>query len=299
MERQKLNVDVPRAITDFEEAAKEFELKEKLYRIIFRGKGLEFDRYRDYSQDEDATNIDWKASMRAQKLIAKQYIEERDLKVIFAIDVSENMLLGSSEKLKCEYAAELVIALSNLILNSNDRVGFVLYSDKIVEYIPPKRGNNHFFLLSDKLSDSKIYGGGSNTGVVLDFLLDYLGESIDSVFIVSDFIKVNKSHLKKFYLVAHKFETMAIMVKDLIDKTFPDLDREVVIEDPVTREQILINPKKVKEIYEKNSLEQEKIVREVMKEGDIDFLELTTDKAFAFRLAGFLSERINLRRMAI
>ena len=77
MEKEKLNVDIPRAISDFEAAAKEFELKEKIYKIIFRGKGLDFDRYRDYAPDEDATSIDWKASKRANKLIAKQYIEER------------------------------------------------------------------------------------------------------------------------------------------------------------------------------------------------------------------------------
>ena len=90
--KQKLNVNAPKAITDFEAVAKEFELSEKLYRIIFRGKGLEFDKYREYSPDEDASNIDWKASLRSNKLMAKQYIEERELNIIFVVDVSENML---------------------------------------------------------------------------------------------------------------------------------------------------------------------------------------------------------------
>ena len=103
MIRQKLNVNIPRAITDFEAAAKEFELKEKLYRIIFRGKGLEFDKFRDYSPDEDASNIDWKASLRANKLTARQYIEERNLNIVFVFDVSESMIFGSLDKLKNEY----------------------------------------------------------------------------------------------------------------------------------------------------------------------------------------------------
>lgn len=296
--KQRLNVDVPSAISDFEAAAKEFELKEKLYRIIFRGKGLEFDKYRDFSPDEDASSIDWKASMRASKLIAKQYIEERDLNILFAVDISENMLLGSSAKLKCEYAAEIFAALSHLIINSNDRVGIVLYNDEIREFIPPKGGNNHFYILMDVLSNPEIYGKASRFDRVLDFLLNYV-RGIDAVVFLSDFIRVKVNVTNNLFLVAHKFESVGIMVKDLLDKTFPDVDREIVIEDPVSGEQILMNPKKVKYVYERNAFEQEKIVKEIFKRADIDLLELMTHQPFAFSLAGFLGERVKMKKFII
>ena len=78
----------------------------------------------------------------------------------------------------------------------------------------------------------------------------------------------------------------------MLDKTFPDVDREIVIEDPATKEQILINPKLIKQIYEKNAIELENMVKGIFRKGEVDLLELTTDKSFAFPLASFLSERV-------
>lgn len=198
-EKKKLNVDVSRAISDFETVAKEFELKEKLYKIIFRGKGLEFDSYRDYAPDDDASMIDWKASKRANKTLIKRYVEERDLNIIFVIDVGENMVLGSADKLKCEYAAELVSAFSHLIITSNDKVGFVLYSDDIKDYIPPRKGLNHLYFLVDILSDPSLYGGASRLDKALDFLLENLDESINFVVFVSDFTRINENIEKDLF----------------------------------------------------------------------------------------------------
>ncbi len=293
---QKLNVDVPGAITEFEDAAKEFELKEKLYRIIFRGKGMEFDKYRDYAPDEDASNIDWKASLRSNKLIAKQYIEERELNIIFIFDVSENMLLGSADKLKCEYAVEVFAALAHLIISSNDRVGVVLFNDGIRNYIPPKGGNNQLFNIVDILSDPSTYSGGSRVDKLLKFILAYLGKNVDAVIFISDFIRMDERVLNDLFLVSNKFESVAIMVRDMLDKTFPEIDREIVIEDPITKEQILINPKMIKGIYEKSALEKERIVKGIFRKANIDLLELMTNKPFAFNLAGFLSERVNMAK---
>ncbi len=292
MTERKLNIDVAGAISDFEDAAKEFELKEKIYKILFRGKGLEFESYREYATDDDASDIDWKASKRGNKLLVKRYIEERDLGIVFLIDVSENMVLGSGEKLKCEYAAELIVAFAHLILNSNDKIGFIFFSDKVKDYIPPKKGINQLYLLVDMLSDPLMYGGGSNIKKALGFSLDYLDNSVNSIIIVSDFIKMHEDSIKELFLIAHKFESMGIMVKDPLDKTLPEINREIVIEDPVTGEQILINPMKTKGIYEKYAIQQENIVKTMFRKSDIDLLQLITDYPFVFPLAEFLKERV-------
>ncbi len=291
---EKLNVDVPKAITEFEAAAKEFELKEKLYRIIFRGKGLEFDKYRDYAPDEDASNIDWKASLRTNKLIAKQYIEERDLNIVFIVDISDNMVLGS-DKLKCELATEVFGALGHLIMSSNDRIGLVLYSNQVKQFFPPRGGNNNFFFLVDVLSDPATYGGEAKFDRALSFSLDYL-RNVDAVIFISDFIRVKENVLNNLFLASRKFESVAIMIRDLLDRTFPDVDREIVIEDPATGEQILINPRLIKSVYEKNALEMENMVKNIFRRSEVDLLELTTDKSFAFPLASFLGERVRIGR---
>lgn len=296
---KKLNVDIPGAVTELESYTKGLMIRKIIYKIIFRGKGLEFDGYRDYAPDDDAADIDWKSSTRANKILVKRYIEERDLKILFIIDVSDNMLFGSTEKLKCEYAAELSAALGHLILDYGDNVGFVLFSDKIIKSAVPKKGTRQFDLFVNDLSSPSLYGGMQEIEKVLDSLIDYFNIPLDAVFILSDFIGVRKNAGKVFNLFASKFETMAIIIKDPLDRTMPDVKEELVVEDPITKKQIIINPAIIKKQYEKNALEQENIVKKIFKESDIEFLELTTDKPFALYLAEFLKERAEKRKYVV
>ncbi len=293
---KRLNLDIVGNISEFELLIKEFLIRRIIYKTIFRGKGLEFEGYRDFAYDDDAADIDWKASTRANKLLIKQYTEERDLKIMFLVDISDNMLFGSTKKLKCEYAAELSATLAHLILNSNDKIGYVLFNDKAIKIILPEKGTKQFNMFVEDLSNPSVYGGISNIKKILEFLLDYLDNSINSVIIISDFIGVNKDISKTLNLFSSKFETIAIMVKDPLDKTMPKIKGEVVIEDPVTKEQIIVDPSVIGEIYEKNALEQEKIVKKIFFECGIEFLDLTTDKHFPFYLAEFLKERVEKRK---
>ena len=129
MNQKKLNVDIAGSISELQSMLKEFRLKKRIYKLFFRGKGLEFESYRVFSPDDDAADIDWKASSRSQQLLVKQYREERDLKIMFLIDVGSNMVLGSGKKVKCEFVTELAAAFSDVILSVNDRIGFFLFSD--------------------------------------------------------------------------------------------------------------------------------------------------------------------------
>ncbi len=296
---EKINLNIAESISEFELAIRKFLIKRVIYKIIFRGKGLEFDSYRDFTPNDDAADIDWKASVRANKLLIRQYTEERNLNIMFVVDVGDNMVFGSQEKLKCEYVAEMVAALSHLIITSGDRVGFILFSDKIVKTAMPEGGMEQFNLFVDFLSRPQIYGGDSKIGNVLDYLIDYLDESINCVIFVSDFIKLNKNFLDKINLISAKFETIALMVKDPLDISLPDIGREIIIEDPVTKEQMVINPRIARREYEKNAAEKEKIVIDIFKSCNVDFLRLTTDKSFVEPLANFLKERVEKRKYMV
>lgn len=299
VESKRLNLEVPKAVSDLEEAMQKFELRSILYKIIFRGRGLEFDSYRNYDPNDDASSIDWKASKRANKLLVKQYIEERDLKIIFLIDTSENMVFGSTDKLKCEYAAELSAALAHLILNNNDNIGFILYNKDIVKFVPPNKGLKQFQIFVDDLSDAVSYTGSSGIEKALDFLLSNADDSISAVIMVSDFLNVNSTHQKILGLIGSRFETIAVMVKDPLDKKLPDINTEVLIEHPVTHERILINPKLFGGVYEKISNQQEEAVKKIFEQSGIDLLSLTTDQYFVIPLVEFLKERIVLGKRRI
>jgi uncharacterized protein (DUF58 family) len=296
MEKKKsFNTDIPSRIAELQAAMKEFILRHRLYRILLRGKGLEFETFRKYAPDDDASSIDWKASMRSNSLLVKQYRDERNLKVIFVVDVGDNMVFGSSEKLKCEFAAEIVSAFSHLIITTGDRVGAIFFSDEVQDYMGPTSGLRHFNILVDKLTSPETYGKPSNLDVGLNFVLNYIRKNIDSIIVVSDFTTFSDESIKNLSLIAGKFETVALMVRDPLDRTLPDITGQLVIEDPKSGEQLLIDPKIAKSTYEKLAHEQEEIVRKTCEKNNIDFLELTTNKPFVVSLSEFLKSRLKKR----
>jgi uncharacterized protein (DUF58 family) len=224
----------------------------------------------------------------------RQYKEESDMKIIFAIDVGDNMVFGSTKKIKCEYAGEIAASLGHLIINSNDKLGFLLYSDKITKFSAPEGGAKTYDLFMEIVSDPNNYSGFSRLEPALDFLIDNVDPSVKSLIIISDFLKTKEDLKKKLQLIGSKFETIAIMVRDPLDKALPDISEEVIIEDPSSGEQVLINPKLAKHQYERNVMNQEQLVKKLFKESNIDLLEVTTDKPFVPVLAEFLKERLEV-----
>ena len=296
-DKRSLNINIGKSISDFKAAMKEFELKYKLYKIIIRGKALEFDSYRDYSTDEDAEAIDWKASMRANKLLAKKYREERNLKVVFLVDTGENMVFGSTAKLKCEYAVETMAAFAHLIIGSGDKIGYVLFNEKVNDYIKPGGGPKQFARFIADVSNPDNYHGMSNLNLALDFVISYVN-NIESLIIVSDFINFDEITAKKLSLVSNKVETVALMVKDPLDRGLPNISGELIVEDPKTGQQLLINPKLIRNAYGSYALKQENLLKAACIKFDIDLLELITDKGFVPYLSEFLKGRVKKINLA-
>ena len=292
IQKTRLNVDIAGAISEFLSVIKGFRLKKDIYKIVFRGKGLEFESYRDFVPDDDAQLIDWKASSRSQKLLVKQYKEERDLKVFFLVDVGDNMVFGSTNRLKCEYVAELVSSFSKLIMEANDRVGFFLFSEGVKHFIPPKRGEKHFHFFVDLLTNPKTYGGITNIDLALDFAMRYLDKSVHSVILISDFLRVSQQTEKKLGLLSNMFETIVIRVRDPLDFTLPDINQEIILQSPNTQEQVIINPGVAKSAYEKYAREQSKLVEQMFKKSEADYIDLFTNRGFSIPLAMFLKERL-------
>lgn len=295
--KKRINADVASSVAQLQAVMKQFLLRQKLYRILLRGKGLEFEAYRTYAQDDDARAIDWKASKRSNSLLVKQYRDEKNLKIVFIVDVGNNMVFGSQEKLKCEYAAEVVGALAHLIIHTGDRAGVAFFSDEIKGYIKPSGGDKHFHRLIDKLTDATTYGKTSNLRVGFDFAIDYLSRNIDSVVIVSDFINFDRTMIKPLSTVAAKFETVVLMIRDPLDDKMPPVSSEFVVEDPKTGQQLLINPKVAGRAYEKFSAMQKELVKEVSANHNIDFLELNTRDSIIPGLPEFLQGRANKKRI--
>ncbi|MBD3253266.1 DUF58 domain-containing protein [Candidatus Pacearchaeota archaeon] len=287
-----LSTDIPGKVSELELLLKKVLPRNVFWKIVL-GKGLEFDGYRDYTSSDDASLIDWKASVRSKKTLVRKYVEERDKKFVFFIDVSDNMIFGSTSQLKCEYAAEVSAALAHLILSDGDKVGYALYNKKIVKSKKPEVGNRLFSGMVYELSDPENYGGISDLKKVMDVGLQMLESDTSLVFLVSDFVRFDQSYKKNLELLAGLVETVAIIVRDPLDNTFPDINKEVVIEDPETGERLIINPKVAKRTYEANAQEQLDNVKKVFDDLNIDFIELLTTDSFPEKIANFLRERIS------
>jgi uncharacterized protein (DUF58 family) len=287
----KFVLNFPRAIAEFENAMQKFPVKKILYKNIFRGKGLEFDAYRVFEPDDDASLIDWKASLRANQILARKYIEERDLNVYFLVDVSSSMLFGSGEKLKAEFAAEFVGALSHLVLGAGDKIGLVMFNEDVVKILYPSRGKNQFALFAKFLSDESLYGGGFDLEKAIVNVLRTVNSPYTIFILVSDFISTRGEDIGKLKLMGRRFETLAVMVRDKLDGELPITNCQIAVQDPYTGRQMVLDPNIARDRYRSNVVKRKDMVKDMFKDSRIDVMELTTDEGFVIPVSSFLRRR--------
>jgi uncharacterized protein (DUF58 family) len=290
-------LDYARAISRFENAMNKFPVKKILYKIIFRGKGLEFDSYREFEADDDASMIDWKASLRANQILARKYVEERDLNVYFLVDVSNSMLFGSGKKLKAEFAAEFVAALSHLIIGAGDRIGLVMFNDDLVKILRASADKNQSALFRRFLSDPKLYGGGFDLDKAIEYCLRTVNTPYTIFILVSDFVKIKASSLRNLKLMGHRFETLAFLVRDKFDEELPNTKLQFSISDPYSGRQMILDPQIAGQKFKENVALQKKMLNDMFKHSSIDHIEFKSNEDFAIPLSTFLRQRARGSRL--
>lgn len=265
------------------------------YRSVFRGRGLEFEDYRDYSGSDDASLIDWKASVRSNKLLIKQFTEERNLNVFFLIDVSSSMVYSSFDKLKIEYAGEIIAAISFMVLNSGDSIGYALFNDHIIKSAPPTRGMAQYHDIVKTLVNPKNYGGKYDLSNALKHSLAFLKE-FSIVILLSDFIGLDKNWEHYLKMVSKKYDLIGIMIRDPRDKSLPESDSQVVLQDPYSGKEIIVRPNTLNEKYKKFVQKQEQYIKDSFQKADADFMQLSTDKSFIEPLTKLFMRRASRHR---
>jgi len=265
------------------------------YKSSFKGRGYDFEGYRSYISGDDANTIDWKATLRSQDLLVKVLTEERNVNIIFLVDVSSSMSFASIDKLKNEYAAELVASLSFAAIQAGDSVGLVMFSDKIVKFVPPAIGNRQYFMIIKALSDPKLYEGKFDFARVIIDLMNFFKKGA-IVMIVSDFIGLGKDWEKYLSVASERFEMIGIMVRDPRDYEMSEDVGQIVISDPYSDKEVLIDTAKVKEAYEADVKKQIEYVKHTFTKSRASFLELRTDKPFVNHIINFFSMRNKIRR---
>ena len=287
----KFKLDYADTISEFEKILKKFNLKRKIYRLLFNSRGLEFEQFRDFSEDEDAGAIDWAASSRANKLLARQYIEERDIDFFFAVDISKNMLFGSRNKLKAEYSADLTISLASLVLSSNDNAGLITFNEKIVNYLRPNNSKNQLFIIEKNLSDSKKYGHTADFNILFNFLFNTIKKRNTVVILISDFLYGLPELEKNLKMLSSKCEVIALAVRDPMDLELPHTKDLLVLSNSQGSNTMVIDSSISGAAYKRITEERIKKLRNIFKNTEVDLLELRTNESFVIPIVNFLQER--------
>jgi len=259
-----------------------------LYLSSFRGAGLEFHDFRKYGPQDDASLIDWKASLRSGNLLVKEYIEERNESVYFVLDISNSMLYTTTDKLKAEYAIELIATLSLCIQSVGDKVGLVMFNDDIVKYIPPSMGQSHYFSILQALQDVNSYGRSWDFCKAVKFLMNIQGSRKNQVvFLISDFIGLKGDWKHAMRSLAHKYKVNAVVIRDPVDMELPEIFESIILGDPDSHNQMLVDPAAISKSYKSATNRRLKELESELVKMDAGHMFLRIDKPFAPEVAKF------------
>ena len=264
------------------------------YHSTFKGQGVEFDEVRPYMVGDDVRTIDWNVTAKTGIPYIKRFSEERELTILFMVDVSGSQGYGSVRRSKMELAAEVTALLALTAIRNQDKIGLVLFSDKIVKYIPPRKGRDSVMrLVREVLAAEDEASGGTDIGAALRFL-NGVQKRRAVVFLVSDFLMGNgergtgngnretgASFERLLRATARHHDMVCVPVGDPAERNLPDVGL-VELEDPETGELALVDTSsaKVRKAFaERAEAEEEELRRFFLKTG-IDTLSISTDRPY-------------------
>jgi len=189
------------------------------YQSAFRGRGVEFDEVREHQPGDDARDIDWNVTARMGRPFVKRFIEERELTLMFAVDLSASTRFGTTMQTKQETMAELVAALSIAAARKNDRAGLLLFTDRIERFIAPAKGRSQALRLIREVLAAEPIGIGTNIADALDHLMR-VQRRRSIVFVISDFLDADFD--RAFRLASRRHDLIALRVRDPLEKRLPD-----------------------------------------------------------------------------
>lgn len=259
------------------------------YHSIFKGRGMEFMEVREYQPGDDIRIIDWNVTARYGYPFVKKFKEERELTVIFLVDASSSGQFGTRDRLKEEIAAELCSVLAYSATKNNDKVGMVIFTDKIEKYIPPKKGRYHVLRLIREV----LYFKPESKGTDINLVLEFLGRVIRRkaiVFLVSDFLSGDFDKLLR--IANRRHDVIAIRIADPRELEMSDVGF-LELEDAETGEQILIDTSDpvVRKSFSDSAYQDRSILDRTFRSMDLDNVQILTDKPYIEPLMGFFRLR--------
>ena len=265
------------------------------YHSVFKGRGMNFHEFRQYDFGDEVRSIDWNVTARMGEPFVRKYIEERELTVMLLIDVSASGSYGSVNASKRELAAEVACLLAFCAIRNSDKVGLILFTDRVELYIAPRKGRTHILRLIREILYYEPDGRKTDLAQPLNFL-NRVTTRRAVVFLLSDFQAVN--YEKPLTICSRRHDLIAIPIEDRGEHSLPDIG-VVRVEDPESSSiyEIDFSDRRVRSEFSKLA-EQERIEREsLFRRKSIDSVSLRTDQDYFPLLRSFFIRRAKrLRR---
>jgi len=259
------------------------------YRSVFRGPGIEFDEVREYVEGDDVRQIDWNVSSRMNTPYTKTFREERELTLVLVVDVSASLMFGHKTSRRRAVVAELFALLSLAAAVNHDRVGAVLFSDRIESWVAPKTGKRHALRLIADTVAVQPAGKGSDLALALRTTAETLKRR-GVVVVISDFKTGN--YLPDLTLMGRRHDVIAIRVLDPLDREFPETG-SVRLQDPETRQTLRAagGSAAFREAYRQHREDEERSWVSECRKRKIGTLDVHTDGDPAGQLIRYFEKR--------
>ena len=259
------------------------------YHSVFQGRGMNFAEVREYQYGDDIRSIDWNVTARTGTPFVKVFEEERELTVMLVVDVSASGNFGTRMRMKGDVAVEICALLAFSAIKNNDKVGLILFSDRIEKFVPPRKGRRHVLRVLREL----LYHRPDRSGTDIRMALEYLTRVTRRravVFLVSDFLAGGFG--RALSIAGRRHDTIAVRVRDRREAELPPIGL-VEFEDAETGERFVVNTsdRSFREAFERDRTAVEEELERTLRNGKVDLIDLRVDRPYVRPLMRFFKER--------
>lgn len=259
------------------------------YHAVFRGRGIEFSEVREYEPGDDVRGIDWNVTARMGAPFIKKFVEERELTVMLAVDISASDAFGSAGQSKREVAAEVGALLAFSAIRNNDKVGLIAFSDHVERYVPPKKGARHALRVVRELLYREPAGRGTRIEAAVEFLQRVLRRR-SVIFLLSDF--QDQGYERGLRVLARRHDLTAVVLGDRREVELPNAGL-VELEDAETGALILVDTSdpRVRRRYADRAIAARDARRQLFARTQIDQIELWSGQSYVEPLIAYFRRR--------
>jgi uncharacterized protein (DUF58 family) len=259
------------------------------YHSAFRGRGMAFSEVREYQYGDDIRNIDWNVTARFNHPYIKIYEEERELTVMLLIDVSGSREFASRSRLKKDLITEIAAVLSFSAITNNDKIGVILFSDRIEKFISPKKGRQHILRIIRELIEFEPQSKGTDINGALRYLVNVIKKR-STAFLISDLMDNNYDEALK--IASRKHDLIALQIYDIRETELPDVGM-IYMKDSETGKQIWVDSgnKSVRKLYNEYWIKENKRTDELLKKHGIDRVKIATQEDYVRPLIELFKKR--------